>query len=150
LIDADRRIGPKHLADAQIVDPFERRSALAANQRVAIAAHQRLGHGLGAVGAVEIGFGLVIRHSLSLAAARNAENLRAKAWQTCRFGEAAGKGLCIRSCSRGDGWAGQQRVRRWFDEGPGPEYCGPMNLPAPVPGASVVTVRVVRGRPNPA
>src|ERR1035437_601106 len=48
-----------HLAHPRLVDPLQRRAALAANQRVAIAAHRRVGDWLGAGGAVELGGGLV-------------------------------------------------------------------------------------------
>ena len=46
-------------ADTQIVDPLQRRAALAADDRVAIAANQRVGDRLGARGAVELGGGLL-------------------------------------------------------------------------------------------
>ena len=48
-----------HSADPQLVDPFQRRAALAADESVAIAANQRVGNRLGAGGAVELGGGLL-------------------------------------------------------------------------------------------
>ena len=54
---------PADSPDPQLIDTLQRRAALTANQRVAIAAHQRFGDRLGAGGAVELGGGLVgFRH----------------------------------------------------------------------------------------
>jgi hypothetical protein len=53
------RSSPAASPDPQLIDPLQRRTALTANQRMAIAAHQRLGDRLGASRAVELGGGLV-------------------------------------------------------------------------------------------
>jgi hypothetical protein len=53
------------LADSQIVDSFERRSTLPADQRVTVTADERLADGLGAVRAVEIALRIVLEHGRS-------------------------------------------------------------------------------------
>ena len=42
--------------DPQVVGSFQRRPTIAANDGVAVAAHQRIVHRFGASGAVEVGF----------------------------------------------------------------------------------------------
>ena len=48
---------PPRSSDSEIVDPLERRAAHAANHRVAVAAHQGIGHRPGTGGAVEFSGG---------------------------------------------------------------------------------------------
>ena len=54
---------PLSLSDAKIVHPLQRSSAHAADHRVAIAAHQRIGHWPGTGGAVKVGGRFVFGHT---------------------------------------------------------------------------------------
>ena len=68
--------------------------------------------------------------------------------QTCKFGEVADEGYAFEIAAVATNERGQRRILRWFDEGSRSGSWAPMNLPAPVAGTGVSTIRVRRRRAN--
>jgi hypothetical protein len=68
--------------------------------------------------------------------------------QTCKFGEVADEGYAFEIAAVATNQRGHRRILRWFDECSRSGYWAPMNLPAPVAGTRVATIRVLRGKAN--
>jgi hypothetical protein len=62
--------------------------------------------------------------------------------QVCKFGEAADEGHAFEIAAVVADERARRRIQRWFDEGS--RRWGPMNLPAPMAGTGVATMRVFR------